>query len=135
MKRIFQIASTLLLFTSCQPSFEDPELKDQVELLENRVVRLEEQLRTLATTIHASSSGNENREEIITPRNTPPTPSTPKQPRVSTPRSSDYSENRRSSSQRGSSSYTSSRCQATTRKGNQCKRMTRSGSYCWQHGG
>jgi hypothetical protein len=31
---------------------------------------------------------------------------------------------------------TSSRCQATTKKGTQCKRTAKAGSsYCWQHGG
>jgi hypothetical protein len=133
MKRILKIAAVFLLLTSCQPNFEDPELKDQVELLENRIVKLEEQLKTLGTTIRESSYSNERKTENIVPQSSSANTSTVDHPRATPATSSDYPERRSRSSQ--SSSSSSWRCQATTRKGTQCKRTSRSGNYCWQHGG
>ncbi|MET0464065.1 MAG: hypothetical protein ABW007_12965 [Chitinophagaceae bacterium] len=133
MKRIFKIAGIMVLFASCQPNFEDPELKDQVELLENRIVKLEAQLKTMGTTIRAASYSNEDKEERPVPQNTSAN-SRPVEPtRINPSTSADYTERSSGSSQRSSSS--SWRCQATTRKGTQCKRTSRSGNYCWQHGG
>lgn len=121
-----------ITFSSCQPRFADPEMEDRVELLENRLVKLEDQLRILRTTVNDRSYIDDTDRPNTAPQEPPVKPTTDA-PRPRQQVSSGNSDSRRRSSQ-SSSSY-SGRCQATTKKGTQCKRTSRSGGYCWQHGG
>jgi hypothetical protein len=131
MKPLILLSTLSLVLISCQPRFADPELADRTELLENRVKQLEEQLRSLRTTLATATYREERRQPNPADANdnagTTITPAVTRQHKQQ-----DYSE---SSSRSSGKNYSSGRCQATTRKGTQCKRTSRSGIYCWQHGG
>lgn len=114
MRYIIWAVCLLLTLTGCQSKVKDSNMEYRVSNLEIRVSELEEKLKLLNTT----------------PYKTPRT--TQRNPTTSIP-TYKYQENSTRSS--GTSSYSSGRCQATTKKGTQCKRSSRSGGYCWQHGG
>ncbi len=124
-KSLFFSAIVLSVLASCSSTAVN-DCGAELQLLEAKVRMLEMKVDSLATVLNSKEAKASTVAKVKKSKSQPSSVAAPSYV------SSNYNNSNYSS---GKSSYTSSRCQATTKKGSQCKRSTRSGSYCWQHGG